>query len=307
MTANSNSLSQLKTELDEALSALDRALLEAGRSVSIVRNSMTRVFELAERAGEMEAAIARAREQLALTSQRESAAPPLRAVAPPEEQVSDSEPVQEPEHDAIEDVVERLRAQLLRVERAEPATNVEQVSDSEPVQEPERDAIEDVVERLRAQLAPVERADPTTNVDQVSEAEPVADPATNVEQVSEAEPVQEPKDDAVQGVVDKLRAQLPPVEDAEPATQVTRCLRLKVSKKSGSLDLKDVDRAVNENSAVMDVALLDYDGRQATLKLWVNERADPIGVREALLTSLRAHLGEEETELAIDFEEDSAA
>ncbi len=92
MTANSTNsdVNQLKAELDEALSALDRALLEASRSVSIVRNGMTRVFELAERADEMEAAIVRAREQLALTSQRESAAPSLRAVAPQEEQVSDS-------------------------------------------------------------------------------------------------------------------------------------------------------------------------------------------------------------------------
>ncbi len=111
----------------------------------------------------------------------------------------------------------------------------------------------------------------------------------------------------MEAVAEEPRAQLPAVEHAEPAMNATLCLRLKVSKKSGSLDLKDVDRSVNENSAVMDVALLDYDGRQATLKVWINERADPIGVREALLTSLRAHLGEEETELAIDFEEDSAA
>ena len=293
MTANSGNsdLSQLKTELDDALSALDLALLEAGRSVSIVRHSMTRVFELAEHAGEMEAAIVRAREQLALTFQRDSAAPSLRAVAAPEEQVSASEPIQKPEGDAIRDVVENVRNQLLREERAEPATNVDQVSDSEPVQEPKHDTKEYVVENLRAQLLREERAEP----------------AANVEQVSDSEPVQEAEDDAMEEVVEKPRAQLPGVEHAEPATDTTRCLRLKVNKKSGSLDLKDVDRAVNENSAVMDVALLDYDGRQATLKVWINERADPNGVREALLTSLRAHLGEEDTELAIDFEEDSAA
>ena len=333
MTASSGNsdVSQFKAELDEALSALDLALLEAGRSVSIVRNSLTRVFELAEYAGEMEAAIVRAREQLALTFPMDSAAPSLRAVPAQGEQVSDSEPVQKPERDAIEDVVENVRAQLLREERAEPATNVEQVSHSKPVQEPEGDARKDVVKNLRAQLLREERAEPATNVEQVSHSKPVqepeddarkdvvknlraqllreerAEPATNVEQVSDSEPVQEPEDDAMEDVAEKPRAQLPRVEPAEPATNATRCLRLKVNKKSGSLDLKDVDRAVNENSAVMDVALLDYDGRQATLKLWVNERADPSGVREALLTSLRAHLGEEETELAIDFEEDSAA
>ena len=193
MTANGNTtdVSQLKNELDEALSALDLALLEAGRSVSIVRSGMKRVFELAEHAGEMEAAIVRAREQLALTFQSDDATPPLRAV---------------------------------------------------PTQEHE-----------------------------------------DIEEQSQPEPV------------------------VEPASTATRCLRLKVSKKSGSLDLKDVDGSVSENSAVVDVALLDYDGRQATLKLWVNERADPNGVREALLTSLRTHLGEEETKLDIAFEEDSAA
>ena len=330
MTASSGNsdVSQFKAELDEALSALDLALLEAGRSVSIVRNSLTRVFELAEYAGEMEAAIVRAREQLALTFPMDSAAPSLRAVPAQGEQVSDSEPVQKPERDAIEDVVENVRAQLLRAERA---MTVERVSDPAPVQEPERDSRKDVVENVRAQLLREERAEPATNVEQVSHSKPVqepegdarkdvvknlraqllreerAEPATNVEQVSDSEPVQEPEDDAMEDVAEKPRAQLPRVEPAEPATNATRCLRLKVNKKSGSLDLKDVDRAVNENSAVMDVALLDYDGRQATLKLWVNERADPSGVREALLTSLRAHLGEEETELAIDFEEDSAA
>ncbi len=213
---NESDVSQLKNELDEALSALDLALLEAGRSVSTVRNNMTRVFALAEHAGEMETAIVRAREQLALTLQGDSAATPLRAV--PAQDDTDVE---------------------------------EQVSDAEPVQEPENEPTAEIIEK------------------------PDTEP--------ESEPV------------------------LEPASTATRCLRLKVSKKSGSLDLKDVDGSVNENSSVMDVALLDYDGRQATLKLWVNERADPNGVREALLTSLRTHLGEEDTEVDIEFEEDSAA
>ena len=95
----------------------------------------------------------------------------------------------------------------------------------------------------------------------------------------------------------------------EPAAgeAASHCLRLSVQSKSGSLDLKAVDRSVNENPAVVDVALLDYDGRKATLKLWVNESADPIGVREALLGSLRRHLGDEQaTELSIDFEQTAA-
>jgi hypothetical protein len=215
---NSSDVSQLKTEIEEALSSLDHALLDAGRSVSTVRDNMTRVLELAANARDMEAAIISAREQLALTFASGNSAPPLRAV-----------PTQD-DHD---------------------------------------------------------------------EDEPVAEP--------DLEPVQEPEDDASSENADEQEEDEQPEPAMEPASTATRCLRLKVSKKSGSLDLKDVDGSVNENSAVMDVALLDYDGRKATLKLWVNERADPNGVKEALLTSLRTHLGEDEIELDIEFEEHSAA
>ena len=76
-----------------------------------------------------------------------------------------------------------------------------------------------------------------------------------------------------------------------------------VTSKGGSLDLKAVDSSVNENPAVVDVALLDYDGRQATLKLWINQSADPVGVRDALLGSLRRRLGDEgNAEVEIEFE-----
>jgi hypothetical protein len=89
--------------------------------------------------------------------------------------------------------------------------------------------------------------------------------------------------------------------------RVSHCLMLGVTSKSGSLDLKAVDGSVNENPAVVDVALLDYDGRQATLKLWINHQADPQSVREALLASLQRRLGEDDdAEVQIEFE-DSAA
>ena len=98
-----------------------------------------------------------------------------------------------------------------------------------------------------------------------------------------------------------------PIPAPSPSAKTSRCLRLAVSSKSGNLDLKEVDNSVNENPAVIDVALLDYDGRQATLKLWVNEAADPDGVRDALLSSLRNHLGKKDIELSIELEEDSSA
>src|SRR3990170_973841 len=77
-----------------------------------------------------------------------------------------------------------------------------------------------------------------------------------------------------------------------PAGAVSNYLRLTVQSKSGSLDLKAVDGAVNENPDVVDVALLDYDGRQAALKLWVNPSADATAVRDALMVSLKSRLGD---------------
>ena len=102
----------------------------------------------------------------------------------------------------------------------------------------------------------------------------------------------------------------PSVEEAqaEAGGRVSHCLRLDVSTRASSLDLKAVDGSVNENSAVVDVALLDYDGRHATLKIWIEASADPNAVREALLESLQRHLADaEDAEVRIDFEDDPAA
>lgn len=86
------------------------------------------------------------------------------------------------------------------------------------------------------------------------------------------------------------------------------CLRLRVGSKVGSLDLKAVDNAVNEQTAVSDVALIDYDGRQATLRVWISGTGSPESVREALYQSLRRRLGDEdEAEINIEFEERAAA
>lgn len=94
------------------------------------------------------------------------------------------------------------------------------------------------------------------------------------------------------------------VEQEQAPARVSHCLRLTVQSKSGSLDLKAVDTAVNDNRDVVDVALLDYDGREATLKLWVNPEVDPEHVRQALIESLQSQLGEDGTaEAYIDFEE----
>lgn len=58
--------------------------------------------------------------------------------------------------------------------------------------------------------------------------------------------------------------------------------RLEFESNPGPLDLRAVDDAVSEHPAVRDVALLDYDGRRATLKVWITDTASPAEVQQAL-------------------------
>ncbi len=80
-------------------------------------------------------------------------------------------------------------------------------------------------------------------------------------------------------------------DETEQSRPGSHCLRLDVTLQSGSLDLKAVDSSVGECPAVVDVALLDYDGRHATLKVWIDESADAESVSATLVESLRSHLG----------------
>lgn len=61
------------------------------------------------------------------------------------------------------------------------------------------------------------------------------------------------------------------------------CFRLEFESRPGPLDLRVVDDAVGEHPAVRDVALLDYDGRKATLKVWIDGSSSPAGVQQALI------------------------
>lgn len=139
-------------------------------------------------------------------------------------------------------------------------------------------------------------------------------PSETVPQPDLQAPIREPVAEPIQ-----TEAPVPPTEPPAPQPTagpaelphrhtIAHCFRLRIGSKVGSLDLKAVDGAVNEHPAVVDVALLDYDGRQATLKLWINGAADAGAVRDALVMSLRRRLGDEQlAEVRVDFEEGSAA
>ena len=65
--------------------------------------------------------------------------------------------------------------------------------------------------------------------------------------------------------------------------QGLKCFRLEFESRPGPLDLRTVDDAVSEHPAVRDVALLDYDGRKATLKVWIDGAASPSDVQSTLV------------------------
>lgn len=149
------------------------------------------------------------------------------------------------------------------------------------------DQMEAAMTRVRQQLSASARAD--------SQA-PMASPSLR--------PVPPGPSDYEASPIEPTVAAVP--AEAQPANSVSHCLRIDVRSKDGSLDLRAVDRSVNESPAVVDVALLDYDGHHATLKVWVEAASTPAFVRGALLESLERHLAERgEAEVQIDFEEES--
>lgn len=87
--------------------------------------------------------------------------------------------------------------------------------------------------------------------------------------------------------------QASPAEQAqsEPAPTTEAPLisfRLEFESDGAPLDLRAVDDAVGEHPAVRDVALLDYDGRKATLKVWIDGASDAQQVQAALIEKASA-------------------
>lgn len=91
-----------------------------------------------------------------------------------------------------------------------------------------------------------------------------------------------------------------------PATNsALTCFRLEFESKPGPLDLRSVDDAVGEHPSVRDVALLDYDGRKATLKVWIEQGADPATIRDSL-TERAATLFGADNEVTVTAHEEAA-
>ena len=104
----------------------------------------------------------------------------------------------------------------------------------------------------------------------------------------------------------QVRTALEPQEERRTPAAGSQCLRLQITKTSGPLDLKTVDSAVNEHPEIVDLALLDYDGRQATLKVWVSGSTDRQELQQSLTEDLLARVGEG-AEVKIEFDQESAA
>lgn len=87
---------------------------------------------------------------------------------------------------------------------------------------------------------------------------------------------------------------------AQPASLIS--FRLEFESRPGPLDLRAVDDAVSEHPAVRDVALLDYDGRKATLKVWIEDTATPGEVHSSLTAQATTLFGPENqvTVIALD-------
>jgi hypothetical protein len=83
--------------------------------------------------------------------------------------------------------------------------------------------------------------------------------------------------------------------DEAPAFQPTPDLvsfRIEFESAKAPLELRAVDDAIGEHPAVRDVALLDYDGRRATLKIWIDAATTPSDIEESLRERLPDLFGE---------------
>jgi len=174
-------------------------------------------------------------------------------------------------------------------------------------------ALESVLGDLDATLARIQQMIRSADTPQVEAApSPVSSPAPSPapSPALQAVPQAEPEPAEAYGMPEApRRVEEDSVQASRPAELARHCFRLEVEADQGSLDLKTVDRSVSENAGVVDVALLDYDGRRASLKIWVEHEAEPAQVRSDLLERLRSNLDAEgqSGEVSISLSEEPAA
>jgi hypothetical protein len=99
-------------------------------------------------------------------------------------------------------------------------------------------------------------------------------PAPAIEAVA-AEPTPEAPAEAAP---EAMQAAATPPNESEKLIS----FRLEFESNPGPLNLRAVDDAISEHPAVRDVALLDYDGKRAALKVWIAEPASPAEVQQSL-------------------------
>ena len=274
---------RLGGELDAALTALELVLAEASQAVVGIRSTLPQIAALGQVVGELEAAMSNARRYLGIDADTVAEPETPSAIA--------SEPAPAPPAEAIS------------APPAEPPAPEPPVVTK--VIEPEAEVPEVTAPALPLSASQRESAVEIARAEEVAAAPfgPETDPIADVTPFAPVRPKPAAPDPAT------VEAPGAPVEAEHGSTApASHNLQLRVSTISGSLDLKAVDRSVNENPGVVDVTLLDYDGRNATLKVWIDPDADPRAVQDGLLTSLKQHLAQgQEANVVIEVEGDAAA
>jgi hypothetical protein len=114
-------------------------------------------------------------------------------------------------------------------------------------------------------------------------------PAAAPKRTKRAQPIAEISPAPETELSDEWRIDVSPPAPDSPATAPDAAtseplvtFRLELESNPGPLDLRAVDEAVNQHPFVRDVALLDYDGRRATLKVWVSATTTAAEVQESL-------------------------
>lgn len=310
--AGSLDTTRLGGELDAALTALETVLSEASRAVAGIRGTLPQIAALGQVVGELEAAMSNARRYLGVDADADAEpeapaaiadapapAPQAEAIAPPPAEPPVPEPAIATKDIEPEVAVPAVAAPSPAASLAESAAEAAAPSEPEPAPVAEVTPFAPV---LPQPAAPEPAAGEWPSAP--AEAEPAAPEPSTVEWPS-AQPEAGP---AALDTAPVEPADAPVAAELGATGPTSYNLQLRVSTTSGSLDLKAVDRSVNENPGVVDVTLLDYDGRKATLKVWIDPDADPRAVQEGLLTSLKQHLAQgQEANIIIDVDGEAAA